>query len=168
MNNRMLVAVAVRVFSIVMLYEALKQTSPLLEYFSTGRVGGLEVSVYFLVAMIVFPLLAALLLWAFPVRISQTIVKEELDVNIEPISVRGFVMGVFIAVGLYMLSYSISDVIYHATVFHMSNNSIDYPMITVDPSSYILFYATIFDICLALILIFKSKTLASLLLKIVR
>ena len=168
MNNRMLIALSVRLFSLVMLYEALKQTSPLLEYFSIGNVNGIDVSVYFLVLMIAFPFLIALVLWVFPVRISQTIVKDELDVNIDPISVRGFVMGIFIALGLYILSYSMSDVIYYATIFHMSNNSIDYPMIEVDPNSRVLFYATIFDICLAFISIFKSKALATLLLKVVR
>ena len=67
----------------------------------------------------------AALLWRFPLLVSKNIVKDELDNEINPLTVQSFVQLMVAGIGFYFLFEAISDVIYYLSLLVLSSNPFD-------------------------------------------
>ncbi len=167
MKSSHYLAIAVRLFSIVLFIYALRQSTMLIEVIIKDSINGMPVSLLFISATVFSPLAISLLLWYFPLTVSNKILKPEIDKVIEPLSAISILTVMVLAIGLYVFYHAFIDSVYWATLWHMSSQGPN-----ADASLYLMednkanIVATIVEIIVSIGLIFKAKSLSYRLLRL--
>jgi hypothetical protein len=159
-------AILVRLFAIYLLMKAFHQTILLSNVLSEGNLNGMDVSLYLMAVYVGSPLIVGLMLWFFPSIVSRSIVKPEIETELTPIHLEPLIIVLVVAMGLYILIYSLSDLIYNATIIHLESRN-DFPGIdsSEEKASFI---ATIFEIVAGLFLVFRARFIGTKILGIIR
>jgi hypothetical protein len=96
---------------------------PVLELILLGTVNGMEVSPFFVIVASIIPISFSVVLWLFPLSVSASILKPEMDFDVVPLSQRDYLVVLLIGLGLCILYLSISDSIFWLYLLHMSSLS---------------------------------------------
>jgi hypothetical protein len=159
-------AILVRLFAILLLLKAFQQAMLFYEAFPEGTIDGMEVSLYFMGILTGSPLLFGLLLWFFPLFVSRSIVKPEIDTELTPIHLEPLIIVLMVALGLYILSYALSDLIYNVTIIHLESR--DEVPGGGSPEAKASLIATIFEIIAGLFLVSRARFISTKILSVVR
>jgi hypothetical protein len=167
MNTSYYLAIAVRLFSIGLFLYSLQQSSLIVEVLLEGSINGAAISIFFILATSVIPMIIAILLWLFPLLVSKAIIKSEFDKRVELISIHKLLTVFVLVIGLYCFYYAITDSVYWATLWKMSTNS-HYSEIPIGLSieSKANMVATGIQLLLSIMLVVKARTISSFLLRI--
>lgn len=167
MKSSQYLAIAVRLFSIMVFMAGLRQLSPLLELIISGNINGMEVSYFFAILMAMVPILFSIALWLFPVSVSALILKPELDQNVVPLSQGSWLVVILIGLGLYTLYYAVSDSMSWLYFWHMSTqhayDDVDFLLRGEDKAEM---FITFLEVLASLSLVLKAKTISRYFLKI--
>ncbi len=165
MDIQKLVAIGLKIFSIVLFLKAWQQSTYLFELFMTGGISGMSASPVSLVTVALILLIFALLLWLFPLSFSKLIVKPELNTEIEKASSSSLLLVVVVGLGLYIISYAASDLAYYVTMMNISSASASESGIQygINPETKSLFIITIFELAVGLFLVLKGRSVTAFL-----
>ena len=123
MKSSHYLAIAVRLFAIVIFLYALRQSTMLIELLMNGSINGMDVSIIFISITTLCPLIGAVLLWYFPFSITNSILRPEMDQAIEPMNAQSILTVFVLAIGLYAFYNAVIDSVYWLTLWHMSERS---------------------------------------------
>lgn len=153
-------AVFVRMFSILLILYGLRQSSFLIGLV-TGELNGLTVSMAFAITSVVLPILVAVLLWCFPMKVAKTILKPEVDQPIEPMNAQSWLTVLLLAVATYYLYLALIDAVYWATIWQMSERSHGghAPLNLIEENKANML-ATIIELLVSATLILKARTIS--------
>ena len=163
MKSSHYLAIAVRIFALMLFIYGLRQMFPVLELFLLGTVNGMEVSPFFVIVTSIIPILFSIVLWLFPLSISASILKPEMDLDVVPLSQGDWLVVLLIGLGLYTLYLAISDSIFWLYLLHMSslsNSSLE--MRVEDKANLVI---SLLEVTVSIFLILKAKTMATFILK---
>lgn len=167
MNITQYLALAIRLFAVFLLIYGLRQSSTIIEVIFNGSINGMTVSTVFVLIMSAIPIVVAYIMWKFPLTIAHTIVKPEMDQEVEALAQGDWLAVFLIAIGTYTFYYAITDTIYWLYFFHMqsysSHESASFSLSQEDKFNFAL---TILELAMALALILKSKSLSKWMLKL--
>lgn len=169
MKSSHYLAIAVRLFAVVLFVYGLRQLSPFFELITRGTVSGVTVSAFFVLAVSIIPMLLSVILWFFPLSISNSILKPEMNREVAPLSQGDWLIVILIGVGLYTLYYGIVDLIYWLYFLHMSvKNYLVEPSLAMSGEDKANLAISFLEVAASLFLILKSKTISTRLLKIAK
>ncbi|MBL4882835.1 MAG: hypothetical protein JKX82_16280 [Oleispira sp.] len=163
MRSSHYLAIAVRIFALMLFIYGLRQMFPVLELFLLGTVNGMEVSPFFVIVTSIIPILFSIVLWLFPLSISASILKPEMDLDVVPLSQGDWLVVLLIGLGLYTLYLAISDSIFWLYLLHissLSNSSLE--MRVEDKANLVI---SLLEVTVSIFLILKAKTMATFILK---
>ena len=122
-----IVALAVRLFAIVLGLYALRSSVSFVPYFQAK---GLESASYYYAAGIAILFLAALFLWKFPFTVSRGLLsfKETGVVEVKSATAKQLEVAGYTILGLYLAFSVISDLSYWAVIWLASQRNPDVPM----------------------------------------
>jgi len=157
-------AIAVRLFAIMLFIYGLDQLLPIFELIASGTINGMNVSPFFAIAASIIPILFSLVLWVFPLSVSNSILKPEMDREVVPLSQGSWLVIILIGIGLNTLYYAIVDSMFWFYFLHMSSQS-DAPLIMrgEDKANLVI---SVLEVIASLFLVLKSKTISKFILKI--
>lgn len=161
MKSSHYLAIAVRLFSIVLFVYSLRQSSLLVEYLVNDSINGMEASLFFISVSTLAPLFVAILLWYFPVSVARSILKPEIDQKLEPIRPQSVLTVLVLALGLYAFYYAVVESIYWLTLWHLSERSIfsEAPLyLTVENKANMV--ATAIELFASIIILFKARSIS--------
>ncbi|MBU2886580.1 hypothetical protein KO507_12480 [Gilvimarinus agarilyticus] len=156
-------AIAIRIFSILLLLYSVPQFS-LLVGVATGGSNHIDLPLAFVFTTTAAPLLAALCFWFFPLKLAKLIVKPEIDQPIEAMDVLSILTTVLLAMAVYFLYYAIVDAVYWATLWLIAERSLDPFYLDADNKANMV--ATALELLFSGLLLLKAKTLARKVLRI--
>lgn len=116
-------AIAVRLFAIVLFLYALRQSTMLVQVLFNGDVNGANVSALMIFATSFCPLVIAMLLWYFPSSVANSILKPEMNQTIEPMSARSTLTVIILAVGLFAFYSAAVDAVYWLIAWNMTERN---------------------------------------------
>lgn len=155
-------AIFVRLFAIALFIFAIQQSSYLLQLIIFGEIQGYQAPVFQIFLSLFIPLSISLILWFFPVIAAKSILKPEIDQNIEPTDKVSIFFVAISAIGLYVTYYALVDVTYYFTLWQISSSPDTYgnydDLFTPDLKANI--WATVLEFAMGLLLIFKGKSIA--------
>jgi hypothetical protein len=167
MKSSHYLAIAVRLFAIMLFIYGLRQLLPMFELIASGTINGMAVSPFFAIASSIIPILFSVVLWIFPLSVSNSILKPEMDRDVVPLSQGSWLVIMLIGIGLYTLYYAIVDSMFWLYFLHMSSQSSlsDAPLIMrgEDKANLVI---SILEVIASLFLILKSKTISKFILRI--
>ncbi|SDS00201.1 hypothetical protein SAMN05216271_0930 [Halopseudomonas sabulinigri] len=153
-------AILVRIFSVLLILFALRQSSFLLGLM-TGQLSGLTVSMAFAISSVVIPILVAIFLWYFPMKVAKTILKPEIDQPVEPMNAPSCLTVLLLAVATYYLYFAIIDAVYWATLWQMSERSQGaFAPLNLSQENKANMLSTIVELLVSAILILKARTIS--------
>lgn len=159
-------AILVRIFSILLILLALRQSSFLVGLV-TGELNGLTVSVVFAISSVVIPILVAVFLWYFPMMVARKIVKSEMDQPIEAMNAQSLLTVLILAIATYYLYFAIIDAVYWAALWQMSERSYGgQAPLNLSQENKANMLATIIELLVSAILILKARTISSKMLRL--
>lgn len=162
-------AIAVRLFSVVLFLYALRQSSILMEVIRSNSLNGAPVSIFFILATTLSPFAASIFLWFFPFTVSNLILKPEIDKTIEPMNAHSVLTVLVLSIGLYIFFYALIDSIYWVTLWHMSSQS-QYASASLyladDNKANML--ATAVELAASVAILLKAKTLSYRILRLTK
>ncbi len=164
MNIQSIAAIGIRIFSITLFIQAWQSSSYLFEVLFGRPEEDLAASITVLLLMTAAPLFFGLLFWFYPSIISKILIKREIDTDISPANPIQLLTCILIGLGLYILSYSISDLFYYLTMIHFSDNNSEGPFTLLNIENKSLFIISVFEVLVGLFFLFKAKSFASALL----
>jgi len=123
MKSSHYLAIAVRIFSIVLFLYSLRQSSFLFQYLAEPIISERRASLLFVSASTLVPFVIAALLWLFPVSVAKSIVKPEIDQKVEPIQPQSALTILVLVIGLFAFYYAVVDSVFWLTLWHMSERS---------------------------------------------
>jgi hypothetical protein len=169
MKSSHYLAIAVRLFSIVLFLYGLEQSSLLIEIIIEGSINDAPVSVLFGLAIVISPIIVSALLWSFPLSVSEIIIRPEIDKPIEPMNVHSLLTVFILAIGLYYFYFAIVESIYWITTWYLSVNSQNSAVPTgLSEESKASMVTSGIGLLVSIGVILKSRGLSLLLLKIAR
>ena len=169
MKSSHYLAIAVRLFSIVLFLYGLEQLSLLIEIIIEGSINGAPVSVLFGLAIAISPIIVSVLLWSFPLSISQIIIRPEIDKPTEPMDSHSLLKVFILAIGLYFFYFAVVESIYWITTWYLSVNSQNSAVpIGLSEESKASMITSGIGLLFSIGVIVKSRALSSWLLKIAR
>lgn len=115
-------AIAVRLFAIILFLYGLKQSRWLVELLINGSLNGMGVSVAFLFVTSFVPLIVSLLLWMFPVTVSKSVIKPDMDLPVEPMESHSILVVLLLAIGLFTFYNAMVDSVYWAILWNISRD----------------------------------------------
>lgn len=155
-------SIFVRLFAIALFIFAIQQSSYLFQLIIFGGIQGFQASVVQIFLSVFVPLLVSLALWFFPVIAAKSILKPEIDQNIEPTDKLSIFFVIVSSIGLYVTYYALVDVTYYFTLWQISSSPDAYgnyhDLFTPDLKANI--WATALEFAMGLLLIFKGKSIA--------
>jgi hypothetical protein len=157
MKTQHYLAVFIKLFALILFLYFLKEFLFVIQL-------GLENIWYELISFSI-GMVASILLWMFPLTVSKTIVKPEINKEINPIGAKEFLTLLVITLGLFTLFYAISDTVYWVLVYKIMEGEIPSGVVAENTANMI---ATAVELLLSLLLITKSKNIVSYLLSTVR
>lgn len=160
-------AVAVRLFAIMLFIYGLRQFLPMVEIIASGTINGMAVSPFFAIATSSIPILFSIVLWFFPLSVSSSILKPEMDRDVVPLTQGSWLVVILIGIGLYTLYYAISDSMFWLYFLHMSSQSTfsDTPLVMrgEDKANLVISFM---EVMASLFLILKSKSISVFILRV--
>lgn len=169
MKSSHYLAIAVRLFSIVLFIYALRQSTMLIEVFTNGSINDIPVSIMFMLVTSIFPLVIAILLWYFPLSVSRSILKPDIDQPIEAMNAQSILTVLVLAIGLYVLYFAASDSIYWATLWHMSSQSnYSEAPLYLGGDNKANMVTTAVELAASIAIILKARTLSSRMLQVAK
>lgn len=170
MKSVEIVSVMVRLFAIALFLKATQEALLLAEVFSEGKINGMEASPFILAVLSGTPLLIALILWFFPISVSSSLVKPEMDTPLTPLHMETLTIVTIVGLGIYVLSYSSSDLVYSLTWLHLESRSVDSGSLPsgYSPTATANLVATVFEIIFGLFLISRARYITAKVLELVR
>lgn len=166
MKSSHYLAIAVRLFALMLFIYGLRQMFPVLELILLGTVNGMEVSPFFVIVASIIPISFSIVLWLFPLSVSASILKPEMDLDVLPLSQRDCLVVLLIGLGLYTLYLSISDSIFWLYLLHMSSlNNPSLDMRVEDKANLVI---SLLEVTVSVCLILKAKAIATVMLKITK
>lgn len=162
MNRKEVVAVAVRLFSIVLFLYGLKYFLQSITVFFEQ--GDLEIAAYVYTGFSILIALIALLFWLFPYTIASVVLpKKPLKTGAVNWNCGNVLSCSFIILGMYFLYYVITDAVYWFYVINYSNNFGIAMELTSDNRASI--FSTVIEFVMSVFLILGSSGIARLILK---
>lgn len=167
MKSSHYLALAIRVFAIVIFVYAIQQSSMLVQVILDGSINGMTVSLWLALCTAVTPFLVSIILLWFPFTVSNMILRPEFDQPIEPLHPTSILTVFILTIGLYTLYYAIVDTVYWATLWNMSANS-EYSdtSLSLDADSKASMITTAVEFSVSIGFILKARTLAAKLFKV--
>jgi hypothetical protein len=167
MKTSLYLAIAVRLFSIMLFIAGLRQLIPLLELIISGSINGMAASLFFAVSMALVPLLFSFLLWFFPMSVSALIIRPEMDKDVIPLTQGNWLVVMLISLGLYTLYYIVGDSLFWLYLLHVSTqSSFDSADLVLRGEDKANMFITLLELIASLSLVLKAKTISRYLLKI--
>lgn len=161
-------AVAVRLFSIFLIFLAIRQSS----YFSElvgGGTSGPARSWFFAITSTALPIIAAIFLWLFPMMVAKSIVKPEADQPFEQMGTQSWLTVLILAIALCALYNSLMDAFFWATLWQVSEKAFGVESaIYLNPENKASMVATGAELLLASIMIMKARSLAAHVLRLAK
>ena len=155
-------AIFVRLFAIALFIFAIQQSSYLFQLIIFGQIQLYQAPIFQIFLSLFIPIFISLVLWFFPVITAKSILKPEIDQDIEATSKLSIFFVIVSAIGLYVTFYALVDATYYFTLWQISNSPDSYgnyhDLFTPDIKDNI--WATVVELAVGLILIFKGKTIA--------
>ena len=170
MKSSHYLAIALRVFAIFLVFYGLQQSSTLMEVFGTGGINGITVSILFALSTTICPILMALVLWFFPATVTNLILTPAMDKPVEPIQVKEVLTVLVLGISLFSLYNAIIDSVYWATWWKMASNS-EYMVgtsLSLDSETRANMVTTALEVVVSLFLLFKARTVASVILLVAK
>jgi len=167
MKSSHYLAIAVRLFAIALFIYGLRQLLPIIELVISGSINGMVVSPFFAVVVALIPIVFSIVLWTFPLSLSRSILKTDMDREVAPLSQDNWLVVILIGIGLYTLYYGLVDSIYWIYILHISSENAmsDVPLLmgAGDRANLVI---SIMEVVTSMIIILRSKTISNLILKI--
>jgi len=167
MKSSHYLAIAVRLFAIALFIYGLRQLLPIIELVISGSINGMVVSPFFAVVIALIPIVFSIVLWTFPLSLSRSILKTDMDREVAPLSQDNWLVVILIGIGLYTLYYGLVDSIYWIYILHISSENAmsDVPLLmgAGDKANLVI---SIMEVVTSMIIILRSKTISNLILKI--
>ncbi|CAH0533341.1 hypothetical protein VST7929_01207 [Vibrio stylophorae] len=160
-------AVLVRLFAMALAYHALDRLTLMM------LMGFDNINYHNVWNMFVYPLIPiviALLLWFFPLTVSQFLVREDFDHQVELMSVGTILMVLLLAVGIFLLYHAIMNALYWVVVLPYRTQLDEYgvPAISFSPFDISNMIVAGLELIVSLLLVFRARYFARLLLRVVR
>ena len=153
-------AVGLKLFSVVLLVYGLRFIAPLIQVVQDGHLNGIDVNEYFFLINFLLIFSVAAILWMFPVTLAKKFLNPEMDLPVEPIGTPT-VLAVFIAaIGLFVFTYGLIDMLYWSVFWHMVSNNPEIMTANEDADSVANTIATVFQLAFSLLLIYKCRTIS--------
>ncbi|VAX09329.1 hypothetical protein MNBD_GAMMA26-2558 [hydrothermal vent metagenome] len=163
MNRKEVVAIAVRLFSIALAIYGLNNLPGMVMYFDREE---FQNAAYVFTGVSSLTFIVAILLWFFPYTVASKILpnenpeKQAYSWNREEALTCGFII-----LGVYFLYYVISDAIYWLYISNYSLSFEDLP-VELNADQLARIYATIVEFVITILLIFGSRGIANIILKL--
>lgn len=116
------------------------------------------------VVLAVIPLIIAAILWQFPLLVSRTILKPEMDQEVELLQPTSFLAIIISGIAVYTLYSGVVDAVYWTSVWFMKVNAVGVPVwaeLGVEAKANCL--ATAVEVLVSLVLLVKARRVARLL-----
>jgi len=155
-----LVALAVRLFAIVLALYAIRNGISLVPQFQKQ---GWEEATPFYIALMTSLIFLSVILWKFPLTVARGLVnfRESSQTNDNLINKKSIEAAAYTVLGLYLLFGVLSDAVYWATMLLLSNRN---PQLmfefSIDQKATI--FTTVIEFIFVLFLIFGSRRLVEL------
>lgn len=161
MKSSHYLAIAVRIFSIVLFLYSLRQSSFLFQYLVDVSISERRASLLFVSGTTLIPFVIAVILWLFPVSVAKSIVKPEVDQQIEPIQPQSALTVLVLVIGLIAFYYAVVDSVFWLTLWHMSERSTfsgtPLDLSTENKASMV---ATAIELCASVIILAKARSIS--------
>ena len=157
MNKEHVVGIAVRLFAIFLGLYTLRHVSGLLPYAAAPPPNYISFAFLFLLAA--FPILAAILLWLFPLAVAAKIIPNiKAKGTPAPLDAGGIEVVAFSVMGLWVLTFAIPDIFYWVTfVYRVKSVNVGSTELTPENIGYIV--STIVELVIGFWLLFGSRGL---------
>ena len=157
MHKEQVVGIAVRLFAIFLGLYTLRHVSGLLPYAAAPSPNNISFVFLFLFAF--FPILAAILLWLFPLAVATKIIPNIKAKNATaPLDANGIEVVAFSVMGLWVLTSAIPDIFYWVTfAYRIKNANIGSTELSPENIGYIV--STIVELVIGFWLLFGSRGL---------
>jgi len=153
-------AVAVRLFSLFMVFLAVRQSSVFIELMG-GDTSGPVLSWFFAITSTALPAIAAVFLWFFPMMVAKSIIKPDIDQPLEQMGAQSVLTVLILAIALYNLHSSLMDTVYWVTLWQVSERSHGLEAaIYLNPESKANMLTTGAELLLSILVIVKARSLA--------
>ena len=163
-------AIGIKLFAIILIVYSIKQSEIIFDILFNENSVYAEASPTVISLNIVIPILISIGLWFFPGTIAKSILTPDLDQPVEPLSPNSFLAALISGIGLFVLFNATIDIIYWSIFNHLVSEMGMYGAAKGDltPDAEANIWATGFEFVFSLILIFKSKSIAHLILKVAK
>ena len=155
MGNKQVIAVGVRILSIALIVYILKFIPTIFTDFETGLPVWTN---YYSLGFVFGVLIIAGILWTFPQSITNKIIPKDINVDELKIEKDSVLSLGFIILGIYFLFYTIGDMIFWGFVLLGGGQ--------LGLDNKVNFLITIIELGICLFLIFGSRGVANLILKL--
>lgn len=157
------VAIFVRLFSIGLFVFAMRYLHFAVELFQLDDVQRLQFFLIQTVPNFVVPVCIGVILWRFPILVAKSIVKPEIEQEIEAVSRQGIGSIVIAAGGLFVFFYAIIDAVYYLALWQFAHSpDIDiYIQDVFNAETRANVWATGIELILGCFITFKSKAISS-------
>ncbi len=159
-------AIAVRIFSILLFLYGVRQSSFVIGLIGDGDTG-VTASWAFAITSALLPIVVSIVLWCFPCAVANAIVKPEINDPIEPMGAQSVLTVLVLAIGLYALYYAIIDAVYWATLWQMAERSGDMEAsFYLGPENKANMVATAVELFISVVILMKARSVAHRMLRI--
>jgi hypothetical protein len=159
-QKEQIVGIAVRLFAVFLTIYVLRHASGLIPYLADSS--SYPISALFLFLIVLFPLLAAMLLWLFPLTVAAKLIP---DINAKEASKTSgsgeWEVVAFSVLGLWVLTSAIPDAFHWATFVYVLNSS-EMGRMALSPDNIGNIVATVVELVVGFWLLFGSKGLIGL------
>lgn len=155
MHKEQVVGLAVRLFALFLGIYVLRYGSGLIPYLADSST--FKISFTFLILVVLFPVLAAILLWMFPLTIAAKLIPN-IKTQEPPKSLDSTEIEViaFSILGLWVLASALSDAFHWVTYIYIIKNSVA-PRVELSPENIGNIVATVVELAIGFWLLFGAK-----------
>jgi len=154
-HKEQIVGLAVRLFALFLGVYVLRYGSGLIPYLADSST--FTISLTYLILVVLCPVLAAVLLWMFPLTIAAKLIpdikKQEPPKAIDSAEIE---VVAFSILGLWVLANAIQDAFHWATYVYIIKNSVT-PKVELTPENIGNIVATVVELVIGLWILFGSK-----------
>jgi len=166
MKSSHYMAVAVRLFAIVLFIYSIQQSTIFLDALINGPIQGVKVSSAFILTTSITPLIIGVLLWIFPLTVARAILRGELDKPVEAVGAQSMLTVLILSIGLYTLYYAVVDSVYWLTYWNITSNINASMGIGAESKSNMI--VTALEVVASIALVLKPRTLSYFMLSIAK
>ena len=155
MHKEQIVGIAVRLFALFLVVYVLRHASALIPYLADSS--SYKISFTFLFLIVLFPILAAILLWLFPLTVAAKLIPDiKAKERPKTLSSTEIEQVAFTIFGLWVLTQAIPDIFYWATFVYMAK-SLGMGRAELSPDNISNVVVTVLELVIGFWLLFGSK-----------